>query len=97
MKIIICGAGEVAFSLAKYLASENMQVTVIDEDIDKLHKMSLPIDHAMDRDWLLSLRSLSISPAPVYLKEELHEGNSYIQAKSEFKYSFYRRYFYFFI
>ena len=27
-----------------------------------------------------------------YLKEELHEGNSYIQAKSEFKYSFYRRY-----
>ena len=60
--------------------------------LNKLNKMSLPIDHAMDRDWLLSIRSLSILPAPVYLKEELHEGNSYIQAKSEFKYSFYRRY-----
>ena len=35
MKIIICGAGEVGFSLAKYLASEDMQVTVIDEDIGK--------------------------------------------------------------
>ena len=60
--------------------------------LNKLKKMSLPIDHAMDRDWLLSIRSLSISPAPVYLKEELHEGNSYIQAKSEFKYPFYKRY-----
>ena len=36
MKIIICGAEEVGFSLAKYLSSENMQVTVIDEDIEKL-------------------------------------------------------------
>ena len=35
MKIIICGAGEVGFSLAKYLSSENMQVTVIDEDTEK--------------------------------------------------------------
>lgn len=60
--------------------------------LNKLKKMSLPIDHAMDRDWLLSIRSLSIFPAPVYLKEELHEGNSYIQAKSEFKYPFYKRY-----
>ena len=41
MKIIICGAGEVGFSLAKYLSSENMQVTVIDEDTEKLHKMTI--------------------------------------------------------
>ena len=34
MKIIICGAGEVGFSLAKYLASEDMQVTVIDDNIN---------------------------------------------------------------
>ena len=60
--------------------------------LKKIHKMSLPIDHAMDRDWILNLRSLSISPAPVYLKEELHLGNSYIQAKSEFKFPFYKRY-----
>ena len=40
--------------------------------LNKLNKMSLPIDHAMDRDWLLSLRSLSISPAPVYLLSLIH-------------------------
>ena len=44
MKIIICGAGEVGFSLAKYLASENMQVTVIDENSDRLQKVSGSID-----------------------------------------------------
>ena len=60
--------------------------------IKKINKMSLPIDHALDRDWILNLRSLSVSPAPVYLKEELHLENSYIQAKSEFKFPFYKRY-----
>ena len=60
--------------------------------LEKIKKMSLPIDHAMDRDWLLNIRSLSITPAPVYLKEELHLGNSYIQAKSEYKFPFYKRY-----
>ncbi len=44
MKIIICGAGEVGFSLAKYLASENMQVTVIDENQERLQKMTASID-----------------------------------------------------
>ena len=37
--------------------------------IKKIKKMSLPIDHAMDRDWILKIRSLSITQAPVYLKE----------------------------
>ena len=60
--------------------------------VEKINSMSLPIDHAMDRDWILNHRSLTISPAPVYLKEELHLGNSYIQAKSEYKFPFYKRY-----
>ena len=60
--------------------------------IKKINSMSLPIDHAMDRDWLLNHRSLTVTPAPVYLKEELHLGNSYIQAKSEYKFPFYKRY-----
>tara|TARA_Y100000591_G_scaffold26879_1_gene19776 strand:+ start:289 stop:1056 length:768 start_codon:yes stop_codon:yes gene_type:complete len=60
--------------------------------IKKIKKMSLPLDHAMDRDWVLNYRTLTISPAPVYLKEELHIENSYIQAKSEFKFPFYKRY-----
>ena len=46
MKIIICGAGEVGYSLAKYLSSEDMQVTVIDDDTEKLQKMEYksPLD-----------------------------------------------------
>ena len=60
--------------------------------IKKINSMSLPIDHAMDRDWVMNYRSLTITPAPVYLKEELHIGNSYIQAKSEYKFPFYKRY-----
>ena len=60
--------------------------------LEKMSIMSLPIDHAMDRDWVLNLWSLCIKPSPVHLKEELHLGNSYIQAKSEFKFPFYKRY-----
>ncbi len=60
--------------------------------LEKMRVMCLPIDHAMDRDWVLNLRSLCITPSPVNLKEELHLGNSYIQAKSEFKFPFYKRY-----
>ena len=44
MNIIICGAGEVGYSLAKYLSSDNMQVTLIDEDSDKLEKISSSIE-----------------------------------------------------
>ena len=33
MNIIICGAGEVGYSLAKYFSSDNMKVTVIDESL----------------------------------------------------------------
>ena len=44
MNIIICGAGEVGFSLAKYLSSDNMNVTLIDESIDRLEKISATIE-----------------------------------------------------
>ena len=44
MNIIICGAGEVGYSLAKYLSSDNMKVTLIDESIEKLEKISSSID-----------------------------------------------------
>ncbi len=44
MNIIICGAGEVGFSLAKYLAAEDMHVTVIDESSERLQKISSSID-----------------------------------------------------
>ena len=44
MDIIICGAGEVGYSLAKYLSSDNMKVTLIDESSDKLEKISSSIE-----------------------------------------------------
>ena len=44
MNIIICGAGEVGYSLAKYLSSDNMNVTLIDESNEKLEKISASID-----------------------------------------------------
>ena len=44
MNIIICGAGEVGFSLAKYLSSDNMNVTLIDESIERLEKISSTIE-----------------------------------------------------
>ncbi len=44
MNIIICGAGEVGYSLARYLSSDNMKVTLIDESSEKLEKVSLSLD-----------------------------------------------------
>lgn len=44
MNIIICGAGEVGYSLAKYLSTDNMKVTIIDESFEKLEKISSSID-----------------------------------------------------
>ena len=53
--------------------------------LKKLEVMSLPIDHAIDRDWLLNIRSLCISPSPILLKEELHLKNSFINATKSYK------------
>ena len=43
MNIIICGAVR-GYSLAKYLSSDNMKVTIIDENFEKLEKISASID-----------------------------------------------------
>ncbi len=40
MKVIICGAGEVGRSIAHYLASEDNEVTVIDQDMDLVSNIS---------------------------------------------------------
>ena len=59
MKIIICGAGEVGFSIAKYLVNEDMDITVIDKDFDKLQKISNSIDVTTLRGKVSSPISLS--------------------------------------
>ena len=44
MKTIICGAGEVGYSIADKLSNENFEVTVIDESKDRLNKISENLD-----------------------------------------------------
>jgi len=40
MHIIIVGAGEVGYQIAKFLAAENIDVIVIDKDMEKLKRIS---------------------------------------------------------
>ena len=44
MKTIICGAGEVGYSIADKLTNENFEVTVIDESQENLNKISENLD-----------------------------------------------------
>ena len=44
MKTIICGAGDVGYSIADKLSKENFEVTVIDESDEKLSKVSEKLD-----------------------------------------------------
>ena len=44
MKTIICGAGEVGYSIADKLSEENFEVTVIDESRERLSKISDNLD-----------------------------------------------------
>ena len=44
MKVIICGAGEVGFNIARYLASEAADITVIDQRPDLIRTISDSLD-----------------------------------------------------
>jgi trk system potassium uptake protein TrkA len=44
MKVIICGAGQVGYSIARYLAQEDNDVTVIDQSIELTRKISDTLD-----------------------------------------------------
>ena len=47
MRVIIVGAGEVGFQLARFLVAENIDVVVIDKSKDKLKKISDELDVAL--------------------------------------------------
>lgn len=47
MHIIIVGAGEVGYQIAKFLAQEGIDVVVIDQDIKKLRRISEELDVAV--------------------------------------------------
>lgn len=44
MKVIVCGAGQVGFNIAHYLASENNDVTVIDQRPELIRKITDTLD-----------------------------------------------------
>ncbi len=44
MQVIICGAGQVGFNIARYLSSENADVTVIDQSADLIEKIVESVD-----------------------------------------------------
>ncbi len=46
MRVIIIGAGEVGFQIAKFLASEEVDVIVIDQDKEKLRRINETLDVA---------------------------------------------------
>ncbi len=44
MKVIVCGAGQVGFNIARYLAGENADVTVVDRSSELIQKISDSLD-----------------------------------------------------
>ena len=51
IKILLVGAGEVGFNLARYLSKENYDITVIDNNSDKCNRINNTIDaHVIEGD-----------------------------------------------
>ena len=44
MNVIVCGAGEVGFSISRHLSNEDNTITVIDQDKERLEKISNKLD-----------------------------------------------------
>lgn len=44
MRVIVCGAGEVGFNIARHLSAEGVEVTVIDHSQDRIRKVSDGLD-----------------------------------------------------
>ncbi len=44
MKVIVCGAGQVGFNIARHLATENNQVTVVDQSAELIRKVTDSLD-----------------------------------------------------
>ncbi len=44
MKVIICGAGQVGYNLARYLATEQNDITIIDQSADLIQKINDNLD-----------------------------------------------------
>ena len=72
MKTIICGAGEVGYSIADKLSKEGFEVTVIDVSKDSLKKISDKFSFPKIK-LLISLQLLKIDKELVIFKFSLGE------------------------
>ena len=59
--------------------------------LKNMRVMHLPYDYALDRDWFLRVRSMTICPSIVNLKKEYHIDNSFIKATKSYKLNFFLR------
>ncbi|HEB79731.1 MAG TPA: Trk system potassium transport protein TrkA, partial [Rhodospirillales bacterium] len=44
MKVVVCGAGQVGYNIARHLAMENNDVTVVDQDPELVQKVTDTLD-----------------------------------------------------
>ena len=63
MKVIVCGAGQVGFDIARQLSAENNDVTVVDHDHERLRKVNDALDVLRGR----------IDPAHLDLSDQIKE------------------------
>ena len=78
MKIVIAGAGNVGIHLAKLLAGENQDITLIDESPEKLARLDSSFDLLTIQESPVSLHGLKEAGAKVtawYVDGAEHEGN----------------------
>ncbi len=77
MRIVISGAGEVGRHLAKLLTRENMDITLMDEDPNKLRDLEANYDmltHVGSPKSLHDLRDIDVAHADLYIAVTPHEA-----------------------
>lgn len=77
MKIIIAGAGEVGTHLAKLLANENVETTLMDENSNKLESISSNYDllvHVGSPTSIKHLKEVNIEDADLFIAVTPHEA-----------------------
>ena len=70
MKVVIAGAGEVGTHLAKMLSKENHEIVLIDEDSEKLEKISNQVDLLTINGFansIIDLKEAGISKADLFI------------------------------
>ncbi len=79
MKIIIAGAGAVGTHLARLLSKDNMDVTLMDSDVDKLSKLNTELDIMTlpkSPTSIKALKSADVDDADLFIAVTPHESEN---------------------